>query len=251
VTDFWAPFFNPASKAKLRPGQTINEYCYEMELQQGKNIANAVATIANTTLELFVWSGLSNVKKWSKGKYTWVYHFDSKAAVTDYIQETLPSLAKKTSVVQIGWYADNWKKMPVFAPYKAADGVYELANYIPGDAMCPWVDTRSDTGKFVRGLSRTSPGKNLLGVSEMLTTTQFMELWGKVNGVPARYKKLSLEEFGKPLPVEVVREVRESQAYNAEFGWDGGEPGVLRPSDVSIFVTSITVYSCLRTDFVA
>jgi uncharacterized protein YbjT (DUF2867 family) len=27
LTDFWAPFFNPATPAKLAPGQLINEYC--------------------------------------------------------------------------------------------------------------------------------------------------------------------------------------------------------------------------------
>jgi NmrA-like family len=86
VTDFWDPFFNPVTQEKLAPGQLINEYCYNYELQQGKNIADAVATIADTTLDLFVWYNLAHVKKWSKGKYTWVYHFDAKADIYKYVQ---------------------------------------------------------------------------------------------------------------------------------------------------------------------
>jgi NmrA-like family len=169
VTDFWEPFFNPATQEKLAPGQLINQYCYGVELQQGKNIADAVATIADTTLDLFVWSTLAHVKKWSNGKYTWVYHFDSKAEIYDYAKKSLPQLAKKTSSVLIGNYADNWISAPFTAPQKAADGVYELSTFAKAETLNPWVDTRGDTGKFVRALVQAPPGKDLLGVSEMVT----------------------------------------------------------------------------------
>lgn len=36
TTDSWAPFYNSATPKLLEEGQTINEYCYENELQQGK-----------------------------------------------------------------------------------------------------------------------------------------------------------------------------------------------------------------------
>jgi hypothetical protein len=92
---------------KLRPNQTLREWCYESEVQQGKNIADAVATVE--TLELFIWSTLSQSSKWSKGKYTGVYHFDSKATVVDYINEKYPGLAKKMNTLQIGRFITNWK----------------------------------------------------------------------------------------------------------------------------------------------
>ena len=106
-TDFWGPFHNPATRAKVKPGQTINEYCHDYELQQGKNVADAAATVDG--LERFVVSAVCNAKKWSKGKYTWVYHFDAKAKIVEYIEETYPKLAAKMSVVQIGAYMTNWK----------------------------------------------------------------------------------------------------------------------------------------------
>jgi hypothetical protein len=64
VTDFWAPFFNPATQSKLSPGQTINQYCYELEVAYGKNIAAALAPQAST-LDLLIWSSLVDTEKWS------------------------------------------------------------------------------------------------------------------------------------------------------------------------------------------
>ncbi|KAI8579799.1 hypothetical protein K450DRAFT_240389 [Umbelopsis ramanniana AG] len=232
VTDFWEPFFNPATQEKLAPGQTINEYCYKLELQQGKNIVDAVATIADTTLDLFVWSSLAHVKKWSKGKYTWVYHFDSKAEVYECIRESHPKLAKKTSSVQIGYYADNWLWIPMTAPQKTEDGVYELKLSAKPETLVPWVDTQADTGKFVRALVQMSPGTDLLGASEMVTYGDYLKTWGEVNGVHTRFTHISAEEHEKMMPEIFAKEIQESLAFNEEYGWDGGEPGVLRPSDM-------------------
>jgi hypothetical protein len=92
---------------KLAPGQTLREWCYELELQQGKNIADAVATVAE--LELFIWSTLSDASKWSGGKYKGVLHFDSKAKVVEYIKERYPEVGRKMSLLQLGLFVTNWK----------------------------------------------------------------------------------------------------------------------------------------------
>ncbi|KAG2171621.1 hypothetical protein INT43_008347 [Umbelopsis isabellina] len=241
VTDFWAPFFDPKVHESLAPGQLINQYCYDVELQQGKIIADAVATIADTTLEHYIWSSLSDVKKWSKGKYTWVYHFDSKAHVYDYIKEKLPKLAKKTSSVQMGLYADNWKKSRAFLWLnKADDGVFEETNCTEPQTIIPWVDTLNDTGKFVKSLTRTDPGKDLLGVSEEVTIEVYLKQWSEILGLPARHKTISVEEYEEKLPDTMKKELSESAAYNAEYGWDGGE-GILLPKDVGTFVGAVAV----------
>jgi hypothetical protein len=92
----------------LAPNQSVREWSYETELRQGKNIADAVATVADG-LDLFLWSSLSHASKWSKGKYTGVFHFDSKAHVVDYINDVYPQLAKKMSILQMGLFVTNWK----------------------------------------------------------------------------------------------------------------------------------------------
>jgi len=60
--------YNPATKSKLKPGQTINEYAYDYEVKQGKNIADAAATVEG--LDRLIVSALCDATKWSKGKYT-------------------------------------------------------------------------------------------------------------------------------------------------------------------------------------
>lgn len=128
VTDFWQ-FPEKASTHEMAKaeGITWNEACYRQELQQGKNIIDAaVKVIGEGPLERFVFSSLSDAKKASKGKYSWVYHFDSKAHVLDYLKDkakeepTYKALSEKTSDVQIGFYLDNWMMNPLLAPKKVS-----------------------------------------------------------------------------------------------------------------------------------
>jgi len=51
---------------------------------------------------------LSSAKKWSKGKYTLVYHFDSKADTVEYLKEKQAALWKKTNLIMIGIYLSNY-----------------------------------------------------------------------------------------------------------------------------------------------
>jgi hypothetical protein len=102
----------PAEEA-MKPG--MQQRAYELELQQGKNIADAVSTVRS--LELFIWSSLSAASKWSEGQYRKVWHFDSKAHVVDYIHANHPRLAKKMSILQMGLFVDNWKNGPILVPW--------------------------------------------------------------------------------------------------------------------------------------
>ena len=107
TTDPWTLFFDPVTQEKLKPGQTLNEYCYDVEVQQGKNVADVAASVKG--LDRFIVSALCDVKKWSGGKYASVYHFDSKAKIVEYIRDEYPELAEKMSIVQLGGYMNNWK----------------------------------------------------------------------------------------------------------------------------------------------
>ncbi len=108
-TDFWTQFYNPASREKLKPGQSINEYCYDLEVQQGKNVADAATTVGS--LDRLILSSLCDATKLSKGKYTNVYHFDAKASIVAYVRSQHPDLAAKMSIVQVGAYMSNWKQI--------------------------------------------------------------------------------------------------------------------------------------------
>jgi len=124
VTDYWAPFFDPSIRKKYavgpNPGEALRRWAYEDELRHGRNIADAAATVGDT-LTHFIWSGLPSPKKWSKGKYAGIYHFDSKAAITDYIKESQPNLAKKMSILYISFYVSNMLVSAMMRPIKVSD----------------------------------------------------------------------------------------------------------------------------------
>jgi len=101
VTDFWSIFKDPESQLKKKPDQDITEYCFEVELQQGKNLADSAATV--TGLHRYIFSSMANATKWSNGKFKTLYHMDSKALAVDYAK-SLPQLAGKFSQVQAPIY---------------------------------------------------------------------------------------------------------------------------------------------------
>lgn len=101
VTDFWTIFQNPQSQKKKRPDQELVQYCYEVELQQAKNLADAAASV--TVLDRFIFSSMADATKWSKGKFSRLYHMDSKAQGVYYMQ-SLPGLKEKFSQVQAPIY---------------------------------------------------------------------------------------------------------------------------------------------------
>jgi hypothetical protein len=205
----------------------------DVEEELGKNIAKAVATIADTTLELYVWSSLANTIESSKGKYLYMFHWDSKAHVYDYIKKELPTLAAKTSTLQVGLYLDSLRAYQFFKKAPGED-VYELVFPGIGDVLVPWVHTREDNGKFVKALWNAGPGKTLVGASEMMSINDFVTLWGKINNVPTRWKNPSLVEMQQAWPEELAQEVWESGMFVAEFGWAGGDPETLWPEDLGI-----------------
>lgn len=101
VTDFWTIFQDPTSMVKKRPEQNITEYCFEVEVQQGKNLVNAAAAIEQ--LDMLVFSSMAMASRWSNGKFSRIYHMDSKAVVAEYAQ-SLPDLKDKFSQIQAPIY---------------------------------------------------------------------------------------------------------------------------------------------------
>lgn len=115
VTDFWKPFFNPVNQARAKEqGKSIGQYAYELELEQGKNIVDAVAREVDSLDDVgFIVSTLCSAKKLSKGKYQELYHFDSKADVfPTYLQDNYPELVQKTSYLHTGYFFTSWQFMP-------------------------------------------------------------------------------------------------------------------------------------------
>ena len=112
VTDFWGPYFEIFGEKKKESDRATGEFAFGVEVRGGRGIVDVVEEVMNEErkgeggLERFVFSTLPGFKEQSKGKYTFVYHFDSKAKVTEYLKEK-KELWEKSSLLNMGFYADN------------------------------------------------------------------------------------------------------------------------------------------------
>lgn len=227
-TDFWG-FLNDPETFSLaeKQGKYPNQVAYDREVQQGKNAADAAAAVP--TLDRYIWSTLSDTKKWSKGEFTWNLHFDSKALVTSYIQSDLPALAAKTSYLQVGMYVQNWKMNPAMRPAKQADGSFTLKYPKAFATMpAPLVNPAQDTGLFVEGLLSSPAGGLMVGYSRMMANVDFWRLWARVNGVELEILDHELN-FGADFPEFLKWEFDDAFAYGIKFGFDGGDPEAKGP----------------------
>lgn len=230
-TDFFSHMFDGTHGP-----DTALQYAFDREVEQGMNVAHAASDPSVLgTLEHFVYSSLSDASRCSRGKYTTIYHFDSKARTIDLIKSQFPELAKRMSYLEMGHYVTNWKAVPAMAPLRQPDGTYLTKRPFSGDLQMPFVVPDRDTGAFVKALVDVSPGKTLIGVSEMMTFSAWMELWGRVLDVQVAYEEVSPGEFYKGFPEPLGQELMDTNEYMIEFGYTGGNPEVMYPKEVNIF----------------
>lgn len=115
VTNYWEPFFRPDCRQKASGlGISPARFAYDVEYQQGKNIADAAAaTCDSLDTNGFLVSTLSHAAKSSQGKFTELYHFDSKADIFPfYVKENYPELAAKMSCIQTGYFYTSFNILP-------------------------------------------------------------------------------------------------------------------------------------------
>ncbi|KAM0123685.1 hypothetical protein ACHAP3_010940 [Botrytis cinerea] len=147
TTDFVQHLQDPKIVAKAQEqGRPINELATEREFEQAKSLIDAAA--ANIfTIDLFVLSTLSNTKGLSKDKIQYNLHFDCKWAAVEHLKEKSSELWKKTSLLQLGIFASNWK-ISYYTPKKQDDGTFKLYLPMDGERKFPIIDPNADTGMF-------------------------------------------------------------------------------------------------------
>lgn len=204
---------------------------------QGKNIFAAAAH--TPTLNRLVYSALADTIALSNNKYKHVYHFASKAHAVNYARATYPDLMAKTSVIQVGGYLSNFLAFPGVKPQKDPQtGAYWFASQFPEAYRLPLVAAEEDTGPFVEGLLKVSPGKNLLAYKAMLTMEEFAAAWAEALGVKGEVR--DVRGRGPPPGLSeddlaFMQEIREMVEFSAEFGYAGQsvDKSVDMPEEVS------------------
>ncbi|KKK23152.1 hypothetical protein P175DRAFT_0519753 [Aspergillus ochraceoroseus IBT 24754] len=226
-TDFWGPY-----RSNPDPARRDGRGAFDVEVQHGRNAAIAAAGVAS--LERFVYSALGPMTRASKGKYSRSFHWDSKAAIVDFIEGQQPDLAKKTSLIYLGAYATN----PLFTPaWNPESGKYRFQVPLTGEVEMGFIDAAESTGPFVQALIEAeAPGTKLLAYDSMFRIGQLAGLWSKVTGKPAELESVTPDfmhqQFGIPW------EVLEGPRFIEEYGYMGGVGGYIVPSQLKARVNT-------------
>ncbi|KAF5970912.1 hypothetical protein FCOIX_10135 [Fusarium coicis] len=166
------------------------------EEEQGKRIMDIAADLPH--LEQIIWASLPDAKTISNGMYPHVYHWQSKAAVTDYIRMAKPALWKKTTAVLFPNYFENCLTQPrTYLPIKQHDGTYLRSFVLPETTPLPNVAI-SDTGKLVQYVLDHPDEcleKEIAFYSEAISEGEKINSMASAYGIDIRYKELSSEEF--------------------------------------------------------
>ncbi|KAH8690176.1 putative hscarg dehydrogenase [Talaromyces proteolyticus] len=233
VTDFIEPFM------KYGP-----EEAEKIELVQATNLAQAAA--ATDSLSHYIWSTLPSSAKLSQGKYL-TPHFESKAAVDEYILKELPDLAAKTTFFWISYYASNLTFPPFTPNLLRSSGQYGWIQPVDGSTPITTVgDERKNVGLFVKAILQnpklTRGGKYVLAEVETLTNQQVLESWGRATGKPVTYIPTTLDAYDSLFP-KWGREMGVMLEFWNAAGKDSwSKPGVtpLHKEDLGIDVVKLT-----------
>lgn len=240
MTDWMSNFKSPAvQKATLPPGQSRVQYACGLETKQAQEMFDIASTIP--TLERLVFSTLARVSKLSNGKYTHVYHFDSKALAVEYLQSKHPELWKKTSLIQMGAYLENFLGMDLFKPQKdskTGEVVFGVIGSNEGpETLWPYVVTGEDVGPVVRALIDQVPaGKHVLVTRGMMPLSELAKIFERITGFKTRVEGgKSLEGFPDDLKVVFA----DTFAFPKDIGYSGGDESVIMPNDVGVKLDSV------------
>ncbi|KAJ7431248.1 NAD(P)-binding protein [Mycena galericulata] len=191
----------------------------DREIAEGKLLIDAAkaADVAG-----IVWSGLPSFTKLSGGKYTHIWHFDSKAAVTAYGRQAGVPLVD----VQAGSYGSNFLRPP-FAPVKQTDGSFILEFPMKPTTLVPFVDTARDYGLFVRyvlELPVFPDGAEFVAYSELISVEELTAQWSRGTGNKIVLQQISSEAFEQATPAgtppHIVQDRSELFLAWDEFGWN-------------------------------
>ena len=249
VTDFWTIFQDPESQKKKRPDQELVEYCHDVELQQGKNLADAAASVPG--LHRYVFSSMANATTSSGGKYTKLYHMDSKAKAVDYAL-SLHALAAKFSQVQAPIYFQlPWQWGLPTTPkqvselcfqievmvdtdvHQQPDGTWSMLGIGAGNKGIPMGDVRKDFGRCVKAVAEAEANINLFAIGEYVSWTDYLRTFCETQGLKyGGYDEATYDEFCELLPGGLGHEFSHNVLFAFDFGYEGNDPSVVRPEKV-------------------
>ena len=191
-----------------------------LEVQQGKLIADSCKAAG---VKLLIWSALPPVTQMTSGVLSGVEHFDSKAEVAEYIEQT-KGAGMAAAYFMPGFYMQNIKGMINFDKDK---GVPTLVQ--PWDAETTQVallDAAKDTGVFVAGILlqddlKVVNGLRLQACSEWLTPRQMVDTLNRVANTNVQFQQVSEDTFKSFLPAAVAEEMTQNMVLVRDYSYFG------------------------------
>lgn len=237
-TDFWLPYRQALDEG--RDEGSSSRHGLNVELQHGKNAADVAAGVP--TLERFVYSALGPMKKASAGKYPHSHHWDSKAAIVDYIQTECPKLALKTSYIYMGAYSTNDFLLP---QRDVTTGRYTVTLPAPITSQWPIINPVTSTGPFVRALVEDeAPQTSLLAYDSLLTMNECIGTWSDVTGKESSFLQMDRMEMSQKMGIPL--EILDGPGFIGEFGFMGGVENYIEPHQLQTKVATPSYAEFLR-----
>jgi uncharacterized protein YbjT (DUF2867 family) len=209
VTDYWATF------------------SLDAEVRQGKNMADAAAQVG---VQHYIWSTLLDINKLSNGVLPHIYHFDGKAQVDEHIK----ALGLPHSFFLPGMFMSNLSGgMMMRRDAQNNDNGFILANCVPASAVSPYLDTRADTGKWIRGIVNEGPrGQRVYGATARYSFQDVLDTFKRVfpeEGARAKFVELPKDVYqgilqSSGMPEVAAVEMVENMRLLDEFEYFGGAP---------------------------
>ena len=178
------------------------------------------------SVQHLIWSSLYDVNKLTGGKFPNVEHFDSKAAVEQYIRD----LGIPATFFMPGFFMSN---LPggMLRQLPPADD-WTLALPMPAGTPIPFFEAGEDTGKFVKGILTHRDkvlGKRVLAATDYYSPSDaisfFKSLYPKA-GESAKFVQVSKDDYKGALakagmPEKAQEELYENMAFMNEYGYYG------------------------------
>ncbi|KAJ6542812.1 NAD(P)-binding protein [Mycena capillaripes] len=198
----------------------------QKEVSEGQMLIDAAKAAG---VKGIVWSGLVSVGKISGGKYPHTYHFDGKAAVTEYGRASGVPFVNVLS----GYYASGFSRMLGREP----DGTYAIAWAVRPTTLLPVIDMENgDYGLYVRQVLEAPvfpDGTDVNTSSEDITLENIARQLSEVTGKKVVFKQITIEAWTKTLallgaPPPIVDGTIGGFRFWDEFGYYGGQPSASR-----------------------
>lgn len=218
-TDFWVAWADPELAAQsAKTGRSVGELAFDVEVKHGRNIADAAAKVVG--LERFVFSALPPVAKASANEIANCYHWDSKAAIMEYIEKSRPKLAAKMSRIYLGCYATNWFIIP---RWNDATQKYNIIIPLDPHVKLPIIDAKGSTGSLVRALVEDEePQTQLLAYDyeSNLTIPEVQQIWSRATGKEIGFPQVTIEEVSRNfgIPMEILAGPQIINKYGYMYG---------------------------------